>query len=312
MGKAKRTVVQLAHTIARFEPVTVVTRIQDRGEAKTLCGPTIDIQSWPLSDSWLRDSGPTFVHRPNGRLVALNWRFNAWGGRYSPYREDVQITERIAHYLQTEHIPVPLVLEGGAIHVDGEGTLLTTAECLLDPRRNPNHSRGDLESLLAQYLGVAKVIWLERGLTDDAARGHIDNLACFTRPGEVLIQVASDPADPDYPVTQEALACLAAATDARGRSLTITTVEQPTPRHYSDGRRLMQSYTNNYLANGAVLMPTYRDPERDAAAREVYARVFPEREVVPFPAGALIQGGWGLHGVTQQQPAGGFAMAPAA
>jgi agmatine deiminase len=197
----------------------------------------------------------------------------------------------------------PFVLEGGAIHTDGEGTLLTTESVLLNANRNPGIGRADMEELLAAYLGIRKVIWLGEGLKDDDTDGHVDNLACFARPGVVLALSSSDPADANHGPLQDNLARLRAATDAQGRSFEVVEIEQPRPRYLPDGRRIAASYINFYVANGAVIMPAFEDPQ-DARACEAVTRAFPGREIVQVPAVDIVCGGGGIHCITQQQPRG--------
>jgi agmatine deiminase len=196
----------------------------------------------------------------------------------------------------------PLVLEGGAVHVDGEGTCLVCAASVLDARRNPGLDRAQLESALADHLGVTKVIWLERGLAGDPTGGHVDNLACFARPGVVIALTSRDEGDENHAVLQDNLARLRGESDAQGRALEVIEVEQPAARHHADGRRLSASYVNFYLANGAAIMPMF-DDRMDVPAYKAIAAAFPDRRVVQLDAGDLVYGGGGIHCITQQQPA---------
>jgi agmatine deiminase len=196
----------------------------------------------------------------------------------------------------------PIVLEGGAVHVDGEGTCLVCARTLLDPRRNPDLGRGDAEAALAEHLGVEKVIWLEQGLAGDRTGGHVDNLARFARPGLVLALACRDQEDANYPVLQDNLARLRAESDAKGRALEVVAIEQPAAKLRPDGSRIAASYVNFYLANGAVILPMFADPMDDPAYRAVVA-AFADRRVVQIDASDLVYGGGGIHSITQQQPA---------
>jgi agmatine deiminase len=204
-------------------------------------------------------------------------------------------------YTHTNRYVAPLILEGGAIHVDGEGTLLTTEDCLLNSNRNPHLTRPEFEMLLHDYLGVKQVIWLGQGLQDDETSGHIDNLACFVRPGVVVALSSHDPQDGNYLALQDNLQRLRSATDAQGRRLEIIEIEQPARREDAQGLRLALSYINFYLANGGVIMPVFDDPA-DSAAILTLTRLFPNRRVVTVPALDLVHGGGGIHCITQQQP----------
>jgi agmatine deiminase len=212
----------------------------------------------------------------------------------------------------------PFILEGGAIHVDGQGTLLTTEECLLNPNRNPSLRRGQIESLLERYLGVREVIWLGRGVFNDETDGHVDNLCCFVRPAEVVLTWSDDPEDPQYDISRAAFEVLVHARDARGRRLKIHKLLQPGPLHMTEaeaagiersgdckprlaGERLAASYVNFYLANRQVLMPLL-DARTDRAARATLVGLFPRRKVVGVPAREILLGGGNIHCITQQQP----------
>jgi agmatine deiminase len=229
----------------------------------------------------------------------VNWRFNGWG-KY-PHPNDQGVARFILDHLGLPCLDAPLVLEGGAIHVDGEGTVLTTAQCLLHPNRNPGLSQAQIEAQLLTQLGAEKIIWLPAGLKDDDTDGHIDEIACFVQPGVVLALVGTDPADADYATLQRNLALLRAATDARGRPLQVVEVEQPAIA-YQGERRLSQSYVNFYLANGGVVMPAFGYRDRDDRARAQLQELFPRRKVRQLPARELAHGGGNIHCITQQQP----------
>ena len=251
----------------------------------------------------MRDNGPTFVVDGNGQVAGVDWRWNAWGNKYADHERDAAVAEEVLKHLAMRRYEAPFVLEGGAVHTDGEGTLLTTESVLLNPNRNPGIGRADMEELLAAYVGIRKVIWLGEGLKDDDTDGHIDNLACFVKPGVVLALSASDPADANHGPLKDNIARLRAATDAQGRALEVIEIEQPRPRYMPDGRRISASYINFYFANGAVIMPVFEDPQ-DARAFEIVGKACPGREVVQVPAIDIVYGGGGIHCITQQQPAG--------
>jgi len=275
---------------------------KDAGAARhALTGVTgTDVVVVPSDDSWARDTAPTFVTDGRGALGGVDWRFNAYGGIYEDYGRTQGMARRILDLVGARRFAAPLVLEGGAVHVDGEGTVLTTTEVVLDPRRNPGLEAGEAARLLCEYLGAEKVLWLTAALDHDNTGGHVDNLACFAAPGVVVALGCADRDDPQRAAIQENLARLRAATDARGRPLEV--VELPLPaRPESRGRRLSPSYVNFYLANGGVIMPAFGDPA-DAAASAVLARLFPRRAVVPVPTLELAKADGNVHCITQQQP----------
>ncbi len=291
----------VARAVSRFEPVTMVTRPGDAETARALCGDGVTVETFPLDDSWMRDIGPTFLTGGAGDLAGCAWRFNAWGGKYANYGEDAALAGRLLERLGIKRFDAPFVLEGGAIHCDGAGTVLTTESVLLNPNRNPGIDRGAMTQLLCDWLGAKNVIWLAGGLVEDETDGHVDNLACFTAPGHVLALRAPAPDDPNHGVLEANLAILSSAMDAAGRRLAVATVDQPTQFDKS-GRPLAASYLNFYVANGGVVMPRFGLPEDGPAAAAV-AAAFPGREVVQVDALRIVRGGGGIHCVTQQQPA---------
>lgn len=300
---AREAYAEVADTIARFEPVTMITKPRNVAEVSLHCGAGVSTFSLPHDDSWMRDNGPTFVVDGHGRVAGVDWLWNAWGNKYLDHERDGQVAEAVLKHLEMRRYAAPVVVEGGAIHSDGEGTLLTSEAVLLNPNRNPGVGRAEMDEILGAYLRAEKVIWLGEGLEDDDTDGHVDNLACFARPGVVLALAASDPDDVNHKALNDNLARLAGATDAKGRSLEVIQIEQPRARKLPDGRRMALSYINFYLANGAVVMPAFEDPQ-DARAFETLTRVFPDREVVQVPVLDILCGGGGVHCITQQQPAG--------
>ena len=294
--------VAVARAVARHEPVTMTANAEDAGAARgALAGiPGVEVVVVPSDDSWARDTAPTFVTDGRGGLGGVDWRFNAYGGIYEEYGRTRGMARRILDLLGARRFAAPLVLEGGAVHVDGEGTVLTTAEVVLDPHRNPGLGRDEAERLLCEYLGAEKVLWLSSALDHDNTGGHVDNLACFAAAGVVVALACADPVDPQYAALQENLARLRAATDARDRTLEV--VELPMPaRPEFKGRRLSPSYVNFYVANDAVVMPSFGDPA-DGEARDVLARLFPSRTIVPVPTLELAKADGNVHCITQQQP----------
>ena len=186
MAKAKQSYVQIARSIREFEPVVMTARPEDAEEAQTMCGTGIEIMPLPMDDSWTRDSGPTFVIDHRGKLAGIDWEFNQWGADYPDCEDDADFARALLKQTRIQHIKAPFVLEGGSIHVNGDGTLLTTEQCLLHPNRNQELDQEDLERLLREFLNVHTINWLGDGLLDDETDGHVDNLACFIRPGAVL------------------------------------------------------------------------------------------------------------------------------
>jgi agmatine deiminase len=301
LAAARAAYAAVARAISGFEPVAMLCPASEFGAVRALCGPGVIPLAVQTSDSWLRDNGPSFLTHPDGRRAGVHWQFNAWGGNYSDYGPDQAVGRTILDHLGLDCFPAPLIMEGGAFHVDGQGTLLTTEQCLLNPNRNPNLDRKQIEQLLAAFLGVRQFIWLGQGYEEDETDGHIDEIACFVKPGTVLTLTTDDRSDPNWAVFQDNLERLSMARDAGGRELDIITLRTP-ERQEQNGVRLTLSYTNFYLANGGVLLPTFDDPA-DAAAIAVFRRLFPDRTIVTVPALDIVRGGGGIHCITQQQPA---------
>lgn len=302
LERARAQYIRVARAIAQFEPVTLVAVPTQMTEAQQIAGDDLEIVPLLFNDAWLRDMGPTFVINGHGDIAGVAWQFNAWGGSHPDHEHDATFAQRLLAHLELPCYAAPLILEGGAFHVDGEGTVLTSEACLLNPNRNPQLSRADIEALLCKYLGATHVIWLGQGLQEDETDGHVDNLACFVRPGVVLALTCHDPQDGNYAALQDNVQRLRRARDAKGRALEVVTLEQPEYREDGNGVRLALSYLNFYIANGGVVMPSFGDAA-DAAALATVARLFPERRVLAVPVLDLIYGGGGIHCITQQQPA---------
>lgn len=288
MAATKRAFAQVARAIARFEPVVMAVRPQDGPEVRQL---GLDAWEVPLDDSWARDTGPTFL-----RGAAVQWRFNAWGGKYKPFDQDARFAARVAEKAAVPLRSAPLVCEGGAIHSDGQGTLITTEQCLLNPNRNPAMNKEAVTALLRDYTGAERVIWLGGGFSDTETDGHVDNIACFANPGRVIVGVPDSRSHPDHAPVMDAIARLKQA------GLEIVELVQPqTIRHDRRGRLLQSSYVNFHLCNGGLVMPSFDDPH-DEAARALLADCFPGRAVTVVPALDIVAGGGGIHCITQQQP----------
>ncbi|MDF1618087.1 agmatine deiminase family protein [Petrocella sp. FN5] len=294
---------KVVNAISAFEPVTVVINTEDEEEIRSLCTSKVDIIKIPHNDAWARDNGPTFVRDMKGRLHGISWRFNAWGEKYLPYDLDDKVAPALLNLMDVPCIEVPLVLEGGSIHVDGQGTLLTTRECLLNPNRNPKLSQDDIEHMIKKYLNISKIIWLDQGLFGDETDGHIDNIACFAKPGTVLLQACDNPKDPNYEITQKARQVLKHTKDAKSRILEI--IELPTPplRYYKN-ERLTLSYLNFYIVNKAIILPVFGGDatDTDHKAKCILETVFFDREVVTVDGMSLITEGGNVHCITQQMP----------
>jgi agmatine deiminase len=298
---ARRAYAEVAQAISQFEPVTMIARPELLAQASLYCGPGIAVLPLAQDDSWTRDTGPTFLVDGKGGLAGVTWRFNGWGEAYAEYGQDAQMARRVLEHLGVRRFVSRMVLEGGAIAVDGEGTCMVCTPSVLDPKRNPGITKGEAEAELTGFLGVEKVVWLPNGLVDDETGGHVDNVACFARPGVVLALSADDKADANYTRLTENLDVLRAATDAKGRTLEVLPVPQPKARARHDGRRLSLSYINFYVANGGVVMPAFQDAADQAAFKAVSA-AFPGRQVVQVETLDILEGGGGIHCITQQEP----------
>ncbi|HEU4681354.1 MAG TPA: agmatine deiminase family protein [Gemmatimonadales bacterium] len=257
----------------------------------------------PTNDAWCRDHGPMFLNaEEDGRTsqAIVDWKFNAWGGKYPPYDLDDVVPTRVAEELGVPAFHPGIVMEGGAIDVNGRGTLLTTEACLLNPNRNPQLERGEIEQYLRSYLGVSQILWLGEGIVGDDTDGHVDDLTRFVDATTVVTVLEDDPADENYEPLHANLERLRGMTDQAGRPLNIVPLPMPRPL-WHDGRRLPASYANFYIANGILLLPTY-DPEPDEQARGVLQNLFPDREVIGIDCTDLVWGLGAFHCVTQQWP----------
>ncbi len=321
---AQRAYANVAKTIAQFEPVNMCVPAEHMAHAHALMdAPSLHghlrLIEMPNDDAWLRDQAPTFVINDGGNVRGVDWTFNAWGGLY-PLTHDDANAARICKSANALRYRCPMVLEGGAIHTDGQGTLITTEECLLNPNRNPNMTRAQIEQTLREYLGVTKIIWLGAGVVgDEDTSGHVDNLCCFVRPHVVLLHWTDDEHDPQYARSVDAYERLSRETDAHGRRFEIHKLRAPAPMYFREsdlsglersadgytrqvGARMAASYVNFYIANGAVVMPSFDDAHDEPARRDVQA-LFPDRTVVSVFSREVLLGGGNIHCITQQQPA---------
>ena len=279
----------------------MAVRPEDAAEAASGCGGSAQLFEAPLDDSWARDIGPTFL--AGSERAGIAWQFNAWGQKYHPFESDKAFAARVLEHVCARTYLPPLVCEGGAIHVDGEGTLMTTEQCLLNPNRNPSLSAEQVEGILAKHTGCRRVLWLGSGFSDDETDGHVDNVACFAAAGRVVIGIPPFRSHPDFAAIAEAKRRLANGRDAEGRRFEIVEIAQPRKMRMDwRGRLLAASYVNFYLVNGGVVMPAFDDVE-DGPASRVLADCFPGRELVQIDALDIVQGGGGIHCITQQEPA---------
>jgi agmatine deiminase len=314
----------VATAIATSEPVTVGASARSFLQARAMLPDAVRVVEMSSDDAWMRDIGPTFVVNKRREIRGVDWVFNAWGGLngglYFPWDQDDLVARKVLEIEGRDRYRAPLILEGGAIHVDGEGTLLTTEECLINPNRNPHLDKGQIEILLHEYLGVTSVIWLGKGVIDDETNGHVDNLCCFARPGEVILTWTDNKRDPQYKVSSDAYERLMESRDAQGRRLKVHKLVQPGPLRRTQkeaedvdvqvgvqpriaGERLAASYVNFYLANSAVVMPLL-DPKQDKVAARQLQRIFPKHRLIGVQAREILLGGGNVHCITQQVPLG--------
>jgi agmatine deiminase len=319
---AQQAFAAVAAAISEGEPVTVAVSSGQWERARGLLPTDVRVVEMSSNDAWMRDIGPTFVIDGQGGRRGVDWHFNAWGGLegglYSPWDADELVARKVLEIERTDRYQAPLVLEGGSIHVDGQGTLLATEECLLNHNRNPGLTRGQIEQQLRDYTGAEKIVWLGRGVFNDETDGHIDNLACFAAPATVLLTWTDDTADPQHEISLDARRRLEAATDARGRPFTVIPLPSPGPILISEeewdgldavegtqprrpGDRLAATYVNCYITTTRVVAPLL-DEHFDEQALEILARAFPDRDVIGLPAREILLGGGNIHCITQQVP----------
>lgn len=295
--EARDTHAEVVAAISEFEPVLLVVSPEHVADAKSrVPAENVEIFEAPIDDSWLRDSGPIIV-TGDGKRAGVDFTFNSWGEAFTPYDNDAAIAGRILEHLGIEKINSDLVLEGGSIAVNGEGVLATTEQCLLDPTRNPGLDRDSIAAELASKLGVEKFIWLHQGLVEDGdTDGHVDNICAFYEPGKALLQTAKQ-GDPNFENAQANLEIL--------REAGVEVVELDLlPRIEREGESIVVPYTNFYVANDALIVPVSGvDPDMDAQALELIARLYPGREAVGIDGRTLALGGGGIHCITQQIPA---------
>ena len=299
LHRIQRAYADVAQTIRRFESVTMIVPDEDLENAKTLCGDGIDYLVMPLDDSWARDVCPNFLKRGD-ELAACVFHFNSWGQNYPEFRNDAAVGHRVAESLGIPTFTSNVFMEGGGVCVDGQGTILTSETCILNPNRNPGLSKKEAEEILCHSLGGTKVIWVPGDETDLETNGHIDGIACFVRPGVVLCDIGHPDFPERYKDLQENFHALKTARDANGNKLEIMTIAEAHDAE-SDVDRYCRSYINFYIANGGIVFPRY-GTKSDEAAQMTIRRAFPERELALVDIDAIAIGGGGIHCITQQQP----------
>jgi agmatine deiminase len=299
----------IAAQITRFEAVRINCALTLQPRARRFCAGAGAVETrlrffdHPTDDVWCRDHGPIFLkHERSGEVALVDWRFNAWGGKYPPWDRDDRIPARIARGLGLRRFANSMVLEGGSIDGNGRGLLLTSEQCLLHPNRNPHLDRPAIERNLREYLGAESILWIGEGILGDDTDGHVDDTARFFKPDGIVACVEADRRDGNHRALAENLRRLRRFRTPSGARLDIA--ELPMPRRVTiRGRRLPASYANFLIVNGAVLVPVFRQPRRDARACGILADCFPGREIVPMDCTDLVFGFGALHCISQQQPA---------
>ncbi|MEX0333026.1 agmatine deiminase [Vibrio tubiashii] len=319
---AQKTFALIANAISEVTKVCVAVSSKQFDHARELLHSDVRLVEIPFNDAWMRDIGPTVVVNDKGDKRGISWRFNAWGGDYNGlyqnWQQDDLVASSVCDIIGIDHYRAPFVLEGGAIHTDGQGTLYTTEECLLSPGRNPQLSQSQIEVELKQYLNIEKVIWLPNGLFNDETDGHIDNLLHVIAPGKVVLSWTDDPSDPQYALSRQAEGVLKGQKDAQGREIEVIRLPLPGPLHYSvseakgidtsdgmnrlAGERLSASYANFLIVNGYVFLPLL-DDRTDAQAIEILQAAMPEHQIIGIPSREVLLGGGNIHCITQQIPA---------
>lgn len=320
---ARKAFCEVATAIGKSEQVTVAASARQYENARALLPENIRVVEMSSNDSWARDYGPTFVRNQKGEIRGIDWGFNAWGGLvdglYFPWDLDNGMARKFCDLIQKDvYDKRDFILEGGSIHVDGEGTAMVTESCLLSSGRNPKLSKAEIEEVLKQYLGVEKVLWLPRGIYLDETNEHVDNICAFSEPGKVLLAWTENEKDPQYEMSKAVLTYLENETDAKGRKLKVIKLPLPTPILMKEeeckgldlcegeptrrpGDRLAASYVNFYISNGAVIVPGFHDSQDEVAVR-ILKEAFPKREVIQIYARDILIGGGNIHCITQQIP----------
>jgi len=309
--QAQEIFVQMMATLTPHETVNLLvddreTEASVRDRCTFASASNIRMHRVPTIDSWIRDYGPNFLVSDNGKAAFNDWRFNAWGNKYEELKKDDCVPELLQPVLGLPRFEPGIVMEGGSIDVNGEGCVLTTEQCLLNPNRNPELSKDEIETKLKEFLGVEKVLWLGEGIVGDDTDGHIDDIARFVAPGVIVCAREDDPQDANYEILEDNFRRLESMTDRSGRSFRIVTIPMPgaVGGNSTDSRnleRLPASYANFYIANKVVLAPVFGRSNDDRAVN-ILQSVFSDRRVIPINCEPLVWGMGTIHCVTQQQP----------
>jgi len=309
LKRVEKVYTNIISTLLKYEPVVLIVHneeVKERAlnyfEASTKSFYPLKLITAPVNDVWARDSGPIFVESGDQYLIT-DWEFNSWGGKYAPWDSDNRIPGLISDYFSMPHISTRIVLEGGSIETNGSGLFITTESVLLNPNRNPDLTKREIEDRLRKYLGAEKVIWLKGGLKGDDTDGHIDDLTRFTDENTVITTVTGDHNSPNYDILQENLAILKAARDSDGQKLKIHEIELP-DTHTADptvdgSDHVPSSYANFYIVNGAVLLPLYNE-KSDQKMVDFFSALFPNRVIEGIPCADLVWGQGSIHCITQQ------------
>lgn len=322
---AQEVFTEVANTIGEYEPMTVIVSKAQYSNARNMLKDYVRVVEMANDDSWVRDCGATFVINDKGEVRGVDWTFNAWGGLvdglYFPWDSDDKIAQKMCELERVDSYRVDdFVLEGGSIHVDGEGTVMVTEECLLSEGRNPHMTKEEIGNKLCEYLNCEKVLWIPRGIYNDETNGHVDNMCNFVRPGVVALAWTDDENDPQYERSVEAYKYLENETDAKGRKLEIHKIYTPSPILITEeeskgvdavdgtlprlpGDRLAASYVNYYTGNGFIALPIFNDPADEKAIAKL-KELYPDREIRPIYAREILLGGGNIHCITQQLPSG--------
>ena len=299
LDKGRLAWANVANAISRFEKLKMIVHPNDYKSALNLLDKNIEILQTPIDDAWCRDTGAIFLLNEKNQLGGVDSDFNCWG-----YKENFEQDDKVAKFMINEanatYFKNDMVLEGGSIHVNGQGTLITTEQCLLHENRNPHLSKDDIENNLKKFFGVTKIIWLKHG-TDEGTNGHIDNVACFSDEGTILAMTCSDKQDTYYDLLSENLEILKTSVDQDNKPLNIVELEMSKKRLIPDDDE-PSSYINFYIANDAIIFPIFGDDVADQNAMNIIKSQFPNRQIVCLDGHDILMGGGNIHCITQQQP----------
>ncbi|WP_240467004.1 agmatine deiminase family protein [Comamonas sp. lk] len=293
--------VRIANAIAAYEPVNMLVRQAELETARQLLDPRVTLIPANLDDLWMRDTGPVFVRKPNGERACVKFNFNGWGKKQQ-FDHDGQVADVVSTYVKLPLLATRLVLEGGALEVDGKGTAIITESCVLNSNRNPGWSKADCEAELRRLLGVRKVIWLPGIKNKDITDAHTDFYARFVRPGMVVAHLETNPDSYDYALTRQHLDILRNATDADNQPLQIVVVDGPSQiRPGNNPDTFAAGYINYYATSRAIFLPEFGDAKADSSAKALYAQLYPGRAVIQINIDPIAAGGGGIHCTTQQE-----------